>query len=1016
MQITAVSLVTARRIGAATLAALLIMPSVAVHADKKSGSSARQKSKTARLGKDYSAQLPPIPPKEIPAALASFATHPHFRVEVVASEPQVRDPVALDFDARGRMYVVELPQYNAYAVKGFKGRGSIRLLADGDGDGRFEKSTVFAKGLNYPTAVACYDGGVFVGAAPELLYLKDTDGDGRADVRRVVFTGFGRDKAGEAHLNSFRWSLENRFFVSTSLSGGNVRPTARGSKPRSVRGRCFIFDPRDTSRFQLTSGGGQHGMSMDDWGRRFVCSNSVPAQMLMYDGRYLTRNPYLTAPSAAVNIAPRNKFTRLYRISPNEPWRVLRTRLRARKLVGGSAEGGKPFGFFTGATGITIYRGDAWPAAFRGNLLVGDVANNLVYRARLKRRGLTLVAERADKRREFLASKDIWFRPVQFANAPDGTLYVLDMYRSLIEGAAFLPPDILKHLKPLGGSSRGRIYRIRPKTFRRRKFERLDTATTARLVALLEHSNGWHRDTASRLLYQRRDPRSVKPLGRLLRTSKSPLGRVTAAYSLRAMEALDVDAVRRLLNDAVPEVRIHGLRLAEPHSARPEIRRRMLKMTEDPDLEVRYQLAYSLGTLPGSVRVKALAILVRRDGKDSWMRLAVSSSVSGIRGEVFRLLWIDHAFRKSPHGRSFLLATAKQIGADAQGSELAHVLKGIASVKDPGLTPGIVVALTRRGGSPLKQLGSKTKASTLLRTLVREAKKKSVDAGNSPARRSDAVRTLALAPFPEVRGILNRLLDARQPLPVQQAALETLARFRHDGVAELLLAAWPKQTPSLRQRAIETLLARDPWIERFLLAVSQGKVSRADVDINRVKLLKAHPKKSIRRKVALLFRSRRSEERKRVVARYQKALKLKGDAAKGGLIFKKSCSACHRLHGIGTAIGADLKAIADRGLPSVLLNILEPNREVKPKFLSYVLVTDEGRVITGMIVAENANSVTIRRGDGKAITVLRLHIDEMRGTGLSYMPDGLEKDINVQAMADLLAFLSRPRRGDSRKQ
>ena len=300
---------------------------------------------------DISGQLPRVPAMSPELALRDLneGMLPGFRVELVAAEPLIHDPVAVCFDAKGRMYVVQLPPYNAYVVPGFNRPGSIVRLEDTDGDGRYDKRQKFAENLKYPTAICCWQGGVFVGDAPDLLYLRDTNGDGVADEKRVVMTGFGTDKAGEAHLNSFRWGIDNRIHFSTSLSGGEVT-VLRSGKKFSVRGRGVIFDPQ-SDHVELTSGGGQHGMSMDDWGRKYVCSNSVPAQTLMYDDRYLLRNPYQVAVKAAVDIAPDGKFTKLFRRSPPEPWRVLRTRLRREGKFRGSAEGGKPFGFFTGATG-----------------------------------------------------------------------------------------------------------------------------------------------------------------------------------------------------------------------------------------------------------------------------------------------------------------------------------------------------------------------------------------------------------------------------------------------------------------------------------------------------------------------------------------------------------------------------------------------------------------------------------------------------------------------------------------
>ncbi|MGY8675358.1 MAG: PVC-type heme-binding CxxCH protein, partial [Verrucomicrobiia bacterium] len=184
----------------------------------------------------YGKELPRVPPRSPAESIKAMTLQPGFGVELVAAEPRVHDPVAADFDARGRMYVVQLPPYNAYARTSPIPRGSIALLEDRTGDGHFEHSTVFAADLNYPSAVACWDGGIFVGDAPDLLFLKDTDGDGKADIRKVVLTGFGKDKAGESHLNSLRWGIDNRLHIWTSLSGGNVSaPANPEANPVSVR-------------------------------------------------------------------------------------------------------------------------------------------------------------------------------------------------------------------------------------------------------------------------------------------------------------------------------------------------------------------------------------------------------------------------------------------------------------------------------------------------------------------------------------------------------------------------------------------------------------------------------------------------------------------------------------------------------------------------------------------------------------------------------------------------------------
>ncbi len=961
---------------------------------------------------ELAAKLPPVPPREPEASLEAIELHQDFRVVLVAAEPLVRDPVAIDFDESGRTFAVELPSYNGYAIEGDKSGGTIRMLEDTNNDGVCDKSTVYLDDLKYPTAIACWDGGLFVGDAPDLLFVKDTNGDGKADNRQVVFTGFGSDAAGEAHLNSIRWGFDHRFHFSTSLSGGDIRV---GSDPDaaavSVRGRGFIFDPRDLTKFELTSGGGQHGMSMDDWGNKFVCSNSVPAQMLMYDDRYLARNSSLQAPAAAVDIAPEGRLTHLYRVSPAEPWRELRTSLRKTGKFRGSDEGGKPFGFFTGATGVTIYRGDAWPDAYRGNLLVGDVANNLVYRATLEQQGVGVVARRADEGREFFASRDIWTRPVQFANAPDGTLYVLDIYRGLIEGAAFLPPEFLKVIDPVSGNDRGRIYRVEPKVFSRRPTPDLRASSTAELIALLDHPNGWHRDTASRLLYERQDRAGVAPLEELTRKGTRAEGRMTALYALSGLDALSEATLLAALDDDAPLVRAHALRLSEQFvSTSPALVARICRMTEDSDVRVRYQLAFSLGAASGAERNAALAKLAISDGRDSWVRLAILSSLLEGSGDVFESVASNKAFRDTPDGRKFLLAVAKQIGVNNQQDEIAVVLKSLSnlSAAEKPLAESLVTTLAEQlsGDARAEMLtAAGGQAGAMLDNLLRNAKATASDDSQPIAARTAAVRTLRLSPLAAVQDQFADLLELRQPVEVQAAVLDSLAEYNDPKVADLVLASWPSLSPRLRAGAAETLMSRPVWLAALLDRVEQGVVARADLDAARVELLKQHPDPAIVAKVSHLFATATLRQRQEVIDQYQTALQATGVAERGKDVFKKVCSACHRLEEVGTSVGADLKGIRNRGLAAVMLNILDPNREVKPQFQAYVIVTADGRITTGMIQAENANGLTVRRADGTSVEVQRNQIEELHSTGVSFMPEGLEKQLDPQAMADLLAYL-----------
>ena len=348
-------------------------------------------------GADFKAVLPQLKPRSREQARQAVQARPGFRLGLVASEPLVRDPIAMAFDENSNLFVVEFPEYNhKHAGWTITRKGTVRMLVDTDGDRVFDRSTVYVDQLDSPTAVACYDGGILVAAAPDLLFCKDTDGDGRADIRKKLYSGFivSENRGGGGRLNSIRWNIDHQFHLCTSFSGGMITSEGKPElKAVNVAKRGFRFDPRKQTMTD-TTGAGQHGLAFDGWGNLFTCRNSDPFQQVMYDSRYVVRNPYLVAESAEVDITAEGKHTKLRRRSPLEPWRILRTRLRVDGKYRGSAEGGTAGGFFTAATGIVVYQGDAWPEQYRGNLFVGEVSNNLVHRARLEGDGIQKVARR----------------------------------------------------------------------------------------------------------------------------------------------------------------------------------------------------------------------------------------------------------------------------------------------------------------------------------------------------------------------------------------------------------------------------------------------------------------------------------------------------------------------------------------------------------------------------------------------------------------------------------------------
>ena len=307
-------------------------------------------------------------------------------------------------------------------------------------------------------------------------------------------------------------------------------------------------------------------MDFDAVGRKFVCSNSRHIQQVMHEQRYVGINPFFIPTSPLHGIAVDGAAAPVFRRSPDEAWRVLRTRWRVDGKVGGPNEGGgRPSGYFTAATGITIYDGHVWPQDFSGDAFIADCGSNLVHRKKLQPAGVRFMARRPEdeRDREFLASTDNWFRPVQMEVGPDGALYIADMYREVIEHPWALPRGIKQHIDLDSGNDRGRIYRIVPDIFVQPAISTLGQATDAELVATLDHPNGWHRSTAARLLFERQNQVAVAPLRRLAKRGKTDLGRMHALHALAGLNALVFEDVTAAMVDGSPVVRGHGVRLAE---------------------------------------------------------------------------------------------------------------------------------------------------------------------------------------------------------------------------------------------------------------------------------------------------------------------------------------------------------------------------------------------------------------------------------------------------------------------
>ncbi len=965
-------------------------------------------------GVDYKDRLPRVEPRAPAASLQAFHTLPGFEVQLVASEPLICDPVDIAFDEHGRMFVCELITYSQRrATK----TGRVSRLEDTDGDGRFDKGTVFVDDLEWPTGILCFDGGVFVASSPDLLYCKDTDGDGNADIRETVITGFDTSNPNQCP-NSLRWNLDNRVELMPSSGGGllqairwNKRHGGEPDPNLQVRGRDVSIHPH-SGRMRTESGGAQFGLTYDAWGNKFESSNSDPIEMVMYEERYIARNPFLAAPLSRQRIWVDGMS--VYRTSPVEPWRIVRTEMRVRGVFSGPVEGGgRAGGYFTSSCGLMIYAGDAWPDAFRGNALVCEGAGNLVHRMRLESAGIAFTAHRTEEASEFLTSDEIWFKPVQLHNGPDGALYVVDMYREIFEHPDAVPPSVRKHVDLNAGNDRGRIYRVAPRGYHR-PVDSLAHVNSDQLVSLLGHPNQWHWLTAFRLLYERQDKSAIAPLIRTAVEAPQPLARMCAMYALAGMDQLTEEVVMSGMEAEDPGVRRHAARLAELLLAdSPALRSRLCDLAGDDDVRVRRQVAFALGDLSTDGATAALVAIAQRDAGDRWMELAVLSSSFGRAGELFSKLAANTDGRSDPRAMGLLETLAEQAGLQNRRDQIVEIMAFLNNVPDDEsvLAQRVIRGLSKglaKSKSPLltelNQSGQ-SRASTLLAELIQQSKRTALDASLDVAQRTEAVRSLATAPFAEAHDVLEQLLDGRQPQAVQAAALRTLSRFIEPDVPAMIVQHWMGFSPQVRSEAAEALFARQSRLIVLLQALKEKRIPTSQLDPARIQFLQTHPAPHIRQTAQNLLGGVSLARREDAVQAYRSTLDQPGDTGRGKQVFKRECAQCHKLEGVGFDLGLPLQNVKTRGPEGILIQILDPNREVNPSYLNYTVLTMDGQLISGVIQAETATSITLTRGEGESDVLLRTDVDEMRSTDLSIMPEGLETKIAPAEMADLLAYL-----------
>jgi putative membrane-bound dehydrogenase-like protein len=953
----------------------------------------------------------PLPPRE---EQMTFRVPKGFRVELVAAEPDVVDPVCFAFDEHGRLYVAEMPGY----PNGGVGTGTPvtsgrikRLEFDGDK----VKSTLWADGLRFPTGVFPFKGGLVVANAPDILFLEDPENTGKATKKRVLYTGF--DLANIQQLvNGFTWGFDNMIHAQAGSKGGRITCPEKPDFAVELRGRGVKFRPDKPGSLVPTSGGGQYGLTQNDYGDWFTNTNSQHLRHIVLPDHYLARNSALAVSQVTLDIPDHGAACQVFRISPFEAWRVERTRRRKdmtdRKFPTTELV---PGGFVTSGCSPLCYLGGQFPKECEGDILSCDPANNLVHRDRLEPKGATYVAKRIDEGCEFMASTDNWFRPVFLGLGPDGCVYVADFYREVIETPLSLPDDMKAKLQ-LQSTGRGRIWRIVAEGPRTESVVRTPTELDA-LVAELGHANAWHRFTAHQRLVELHAKAATKWLLNTVRHSPTPMARVHALSVVDALKTIGSTDIATNLKHSDPRVRVQALRLAEMELNEAEVNEVFELLLKDPSSRVRFQLAFTLGA--DHTHERQLASMVARDGDDPWYQTALLSSPSTNVGPILKACLRDATALTRV---SFIRRISQVVGASASDVDIRSVLQMMYFVGFPELQlamlDGIGQGLGQRGRS-LASLWEQLQPSTLRRELLasfeRAAKEASQDAWPI-SERLIRVRIVGSGPADVALANLPKLWSAQQPQEIQLAAVRALAATGSPEVASRLLEAWPTFSPAVRREAQEILLARPDRAAKLLDAIAAGKIQVNQIEPARVEQLRKHPNAKLRERAVALLKSVETPDRRKVVEAYRPLLEKSGDFEKGRAVFRKNCVACHRLENTGNEVGAPLENVLGQKTPEQLLtDILDPSREVDPRYLQYVVTLTDGRTLTGLIAAETAGSVTLRRAEKQEDTILRKQIESIQSTAKSLMPEGLEMQIGAADFVDLLTYLQNVGRAPKKK-
>lgn len=945
------------------------------------------------------------PPLSSEEALTSIVVPKGYTLELVAAEPMVKDPVAFDWDEAGRLWVVEMADYPLGMDNKGKAGGRVRLLSDTNGDGRYDQSSLIADGLNYPNGILTWRDGAIVTAAPDILFLRDGNGDGVME-KEVLLTGLSEGNQ-QLRANGLRWGLDNWVYVAAGGHHGGypantkVRSTRNGNKVVAVGSRDFRFKP-DTGEVEPQSGPSQFGRNRDAWGNWFGTQNSRPLWHYVLPDHYLRRNPHLAVGDARVQL-PGTLNPPVYPASKSQK------RFHSFQHKN----------HYTSACGSMIYRDHYLFGAEDRSGFACEPFHNLAQRLQLSNKGATFAATRpgAPNEPDFFASSDRWCRPVMVRTGPDGCLWVADMYRYMIEHPQWLPDKGKNELLPFyrHGDDRGRIYRVRRTAEKPGQQVDFRSLGDEELLKFISVPNGWLRDKAQQISLWRG---KTKPA--LVRNMIENMGPYAALHGLAILDGLGEltpeDVVTGLNHDH-PGVRIHALKLSESR-ATPAVMTVALKSASNEDAKVRQQLAFSIGAYSATKETgAALATLLGRPDVDPYVVTAAFSSILPHLRETVGAL--QRTKRDLPDGaRQQLLEIMLRAG---RTKELIFFLHRAFERTTQSFA-------WDRMSECLELIDLMANSGTPLASVLKEAEKgdhalgkELIDLHQQLAVRSrDAIKGKAGFQA-RISGALFLTRRSKDRAAGLQAAAGLIDPTGHPGelrtvvvglaqtndamVAGALLSFWKSYSPEGKRLVATALLSRRDWCRELLDGVEKGTIARTEIEPAQVLRLRNHPDKKLKERADKLLALKSNAERAEVIASFRPALKLKGDLKRGEALFTTSCVSCHKRGKVGQEIGPDLKTVREHPTEKLLINILDPNLDIQPGYHAYNCRLKSGEELFGLLASENAVGIVIKQIDGSTRTVLRSDIATLKSVNQSLMPEGLEANWSPQDLADILAFV-----------